>query len=237
MNHNFPTPAKVLTLSAALMLLAVGTSCSKEEPSPPPASESTSSNFQDDQFTPPPRPEPQRPSIELAQGVTFPETLIPSDEPLAQSIATLASALKTGDVQSMSTVLTKQSQSVLNSLVETGQWAKATQRIQQVRIVTVTDASDAPQVGIGIQESGQAYLLAWEGSMNDGLWQFDGLAIEPRTVDSIDQLDGTLLALRALPSAAPLEEIIEPEANDPRREQAQENTSSGTRKRSTPTGR
>jgi hypothetical protein len=236
MNHNFSIPPSVLTLSAALLLLPLVASCSKEEPPPPPVSESTSSNFQENQFTAP-RPEPQRPTIELAQGVTFPETLIPSDEPLAQSIATLASALKTGDVQSMSTVLTKQSQSVLNSLVETGQWAKATQRIQQVRIVTVTDASDAPQVGIGIQESGQAYLLAWEGSMNDGLWQFDGLAIEPRTVESIDQLDGTLLALRALPSAAPLEEIIEPEATDPRREQAQENNSSGSRKRTTPTGR
>ncbi|MFG0257762.1 MAG: hypothetical protein ACF8GE_07675 [Phycisphaerales bacterium JB043] len=208
-------PILIATITSSSIL----TACSEETPPPPPPPPTqTSDAFQQQNFASQPV-QNRRAELDLASGVTFPDSYRPSDDILTESIATLANSLITGDVQSMSSVLSEESQSVLDTLVENGLWSNATDTIEAIRVVSMDDSSPTPRFGLAIQEADIAYLLAWEGRSNANAWTFTGLAIEPRTARTAEELDGAIIALRAIPTAAPEPEPVDPRANDPRREQ------------------
>ncbi|MHC4975694.1 MAG: hypothetical protein ACYTF7_03700 [Planctomycetota bacterium] len=211
----------------ALLTLATTGACSKEEPPPPPPQ--ASNNFQQQDFQPQ-TIEPTRVELDLAQGVTFPEAFRPSDDTLSRAVASLANAMISGDVQAMSNVLTNESQAVLNTLVENSLWTTSTDRIEAIRVVSLDASSANPRLGLAIQEGDGAYLLAWDANNTDGPWVFNGLAIEPRNADTAEQLDGAIIAPRATPSLATLEESEPaPTDNAPEEEDSSSSSNSGGR--------
>lgn len=122
----------VVGLVASSLLL---TGCSKPPPPPPP---------------PPPAPvEPPPPAdvsmdtiiqdakvdprVQAASGMVVTEDRVS----LATAVAKLADAIAKGDEKAMESMLTPKAQSVLSSLVSSGEWGESTKGIEAVRIVLI----------------------------------------------------------------------------------------------------
>jgi len=146
------------------------------------------------------------------QRVQFPEERAPTDEGLARSIVTLATAIAEGDSERLRGLLDEPAQAVLDSLVEHGEWEQATSGIEIVRVCALDASGQQAKIGLGIEDPQGAYLLSWQGSAARGGWRFSGLATPAQTAETASALDGTALREVAAPQprAAKAEVEIDP---------------------------
>lgn len=112
------------------------------------------------------------------------------DEAFAQATVKLASALANGDERQMRTLLEREDGGTLGQLVDTDEWAMATENIEQVRILLVNEGGvpgaplpttfdgtqKFPNGGVlfAVQEPGSSYLLGWAAYNEGGTWKFSG---------------------------------------------------------------
>lgn len=115
---------------------------------------------------------------------------------LVKAAADLANALSKGDDQAMALLLGRRDRSVLADLVRSGEWKSQTGAIEVVRVCTLTIEDGKGRLGLGVQDSGGAYLLAFEAENQGGSWVFAGLAAEPRSAAAARDLDGAELKVR-----------------------------------------
>lgn len=157
------TALRAFVLCALVGALVLPTGCKKEEPPPPPAP-----------APPPPPPPPPEPvdidpllqSMDADARVQFPQAMAPVDEQLARSIISFATALASGDSDTMGSMLTADSKPVLDELVTSGAWYDATDSIEAVRVVQLVDSSSVAGdidaiLTFAIQDPDGAYLLSW----------------------------------------------------------------------------
>lgn len=154
--------------------------------------------------------------IDMDYRVQFPEERKPSSKDLAQSIADFASAFAAGDAGAVRPMLADSFAVVLDDLVETGDWTSSTSAIEAVRVCVLEEESDGVVLGLGIQQPGLAYMLAWTGSGGGSGWEYAGMAIDPITAVRVIALDGVDLEEPEIPELAP-EPEPEPEEQEDRR--------------------
>ncbi|MEM1331233.1 MAG: hypothetical protein AAGG07_11790 [Planctomycetota bacterium] len=145
----------------AFSMVAVG--CGDGEPEPAPVVNRAPP-------PPPPAPVPVELSTLMTQmsadpRVQFPQRLAPTSEDLARGVITLASAIASGDAASARTVLSADSQSLLDALVSSGDWASETEGVEAVRVVELS--SDA--LTLAVQDPRGAYPLVWSIASEGGL--------------------------------------------------------------------
>jgi hypothetical protein len=161
--------------------------------------------------------------LDLADGVEYPTPRIPADAALARAIADFAGALKSGDTDTLRSLLSEEGQAVLSTLAESGDWSGASTGIEAVRVCTVLEEDSTASIGLGISDDSGAYLTGWTATSDGGRWTFAGLAIEPVMASSLSSLDGSALTQLPLPIAgastveqtAPVAPTDEPAAPPP----------------------
>lgn len=187
---------RVRTLAGVCMLaLAFGplTGCGEEEKPPPP----------------PPKPVAKAPEPELSPleelpmdpRVQFPEERAPASRSMAEAIAGLASAIATGDADQAAEWLAEPDRMVLDQLIESGGWGKATSALEIVRVCVLEQTDQTCTVGLGVQDSEEAYLLAWDGASTDGQWTFTARPLVEITAPVAADLDGAELRAPVIPEA------------------------------------
>ncbi len=160
------TALRAFVLCALIGALVLPTGCKKEEPPPPPAP-----------APPPPPPPPPEPvdidpllqSMDADARVQFPQAMAPVDEQLARSIISFATALASGDSDTMGSMLTADSKPVLDELVTSGAWYDATDNIEAVRVVQLIEPIS---VTFAVQDPDGAYLLGWTPTRAGAGYQF-----------------------------------------------------------------
>jgi len=174
--------------------------------------------------------------------VQFPAEQAPADRTLAEGIVKLADRLAKGDSKGMKALLTPPAQNIVDELVSTGGWADATKNIEQVRVVTVSGASDerptSSLVGLAIQGKDGAYLLAWNGVRSGDSWVFQHAYSQGDVKTRASDFDGVSIAggfdLSSLKGdAAPVEEGA---AAAPKPTEAPAEPARDPRRKNTPAG-
>ena len=179
---------------------AIGLSGCGDEPAPPP---------------PPPPPVVTAPSwdlsdIDMDERVQFPDRYTPSSESLAQAVADIASGLIGGDAALMRRHLSQTDTRLLRVLASSGQWDRATDELQAVRIVRLDEDGDNATVGIAYQTPQGAVLMAWRGFSDGGeRWGFSSMAIEPRMAMRVGDLDDAELTPPSFELAKRIDELVE----------------------------
>lgn len=226
----------LLALSVALGAAGCEKKKKKAPPPPPP---------------PPPKVEAPKPvdvqallqELKSDQRVKFVDEQAPADRSMAEDVIKFANAFVKGDSAGVKAMLDAKAKLVLAELESSGDWATSTKEIEQVRIVSLTNTSDAEAsstlVGMAIQAPGQAYLLAWSGTKRGESWVFSNALsqgdVKPRASDfdgvviltsalpkedfMLPKLDGTGAGGKALPDA--------PAAADPTTNSGRKNTPAG----------
>lgn len=185
-----------LVLGAAFLVVGVG-GCEKKQaqrPAPP--------------VVAPPRPAlAPLEDLEMDPRVQFPQSREPSTRELAEGIAQLASSIVSGDEASLAEVLDENGNAVLNALVDSGMWSKESGRIEAVRVCVLSEEENgsACQLGLGVQDSDGAYLLAWSGQKSGETWVFAPAPIRYITGDQLAALDDAALTAPTLPEPVRLE--------------------------------
>src|ERR1041384_3999964 len=153
------TSALLVTLSLSL---ASASGCAKKKKKPPPPP------------TPPPvveaPPEPVDINGVLAEmkpdaRVKFADQTSPADRTLAEGVIHLADYIAKGDSSKLKGMLDRSGQTVLDELVSVGAWSDETKKIEQVRVVYLSDTAekhpDSATAAMAIQDPAGAYLLGW----------------------------------------------------------------------------
>lgn len=176
------------------------------------------------------RPTRLRPEdLALAPGVQFPAERVPDDEASARAVASLASAIASGDAATLRGMLDSPDAAVLDQLVASGQWAQSAEAISVVR-VSVLEGTDAKiQVGLGIQDDRGAYLLGWEGAPARGGWQFHALPVKSPQAARASDLDGASLTELDIPTPEPV--VAESAPSRPPTDKNKKNRSRGGQRR------
>lgn len=180
----------LVALLSASLAFAPGCSKPKKKPPPPPPPKPVA----------PPPPEPvdiQALMQELHPDarVKFADGQAPADRTLAEGVIHLADYIAKGDAKAMKKMLDRSAQTVLDELVSTGSWGDETKKIEQVRVVYLSDTSepkpDSATVGIAIQDPAGAYMLGWTLKREGENWV---AAAAPAPADSksrASDFDGT----------------------------------------------
>lgn len=189
------------TLAACGLMLGVAGCEKKKKPPPPPP-------------PPPPvhveLPKPVDINAVLAEAksdarVKFVDAQAPADKTLALATIKLANALAKGDAPAMKTMLDKPSQAVVDELISRGDWADATKGIEQVRVVSMTNTTDASPanslVGMAVQAPGDAYLLAWNGTKSGDTWTFAASFCQADFKTRASDFDGVSITTVSLPTS------------------------------------
>lgn len=195
-----------LIKNVAIFLAAAGiasgiASCEKKKkkaPPPPPPSAPAA--------PPPPAPvdvQALMQELKSDQRVKFVEDQAPADRKMAEGVVKLANAIAKGDSGAMKGLLDGQAKSVLQEIEDSGDWAPATKEIEQVRIVSVTNTSEAEPtttlVGMAIQVPGEAYLLAWTGNKSGDTWVFSNALCQDDKKARASEFDNVAIQSTALP--------------------------------------
>lgn len=187
--------ARALVLGASLCVVPLIAACGKDEPPPPPPKQSA---------PPPPPPRVSADSIKLAPKVQFPEERMPTSMEIAQAVAEFAGAIAKGDNEKLANMVGVRDRAILATMVKQGEWQRQTAATDVVRVCVINEVDGGKfQVGFGIQDKLGAFLSAWEAASSGGTWQFQGLAVVPKTAETAKELDGMALTLQALPEAKP----------------------------------
>jgi hypothetical protein len=138
----------------------------------------------------PPPPPPPAPVVETPQPVDidgvlaemkpdarvkFANETSPADRTLAEGVIHLADYIAKGDSAKLKGMLDRSAQTVLDELVSNGAWTDETKKIEQVRVVYLSDTlekhPDSATVAMAIQDPAGAYLLGWTLRRDgDGPW-------------------------------------------------------------------
>ncbi|MBX3377621.1 MAG: hypothetical protein KF678_11540 [Phycisphaeraceae bacterium] len=194
----------VMVAVAGVAVAAAGCEKKKKKAAPPPA--------------PPPAPVIEIPKPVDVQAlmqemrsdprVKFVEEQAPADRGMAEGVIKLANALAKGDAGAMKGMLDRSAQLILDELVSEGDWANETKAIEQVRIVSLSNTTEAEAtstlVGMAIQVPGEAYLLAWNGKKQGGSWMFTNALSQGETKPRASDFDGVAIQTTALPPADPV---------------------------------
>lgn len=165
------------TLAGVLMFGLAG--CKEEPPPPPPA-------------TPPPPPAPVYPDpIDVAGVLTvkkpdarlqFPQSVSVEDRSLVEAVVDFANAFTTGDDAAVSEFVDGGSKQALDQLIVTGGWYEATDTIEAVRIVSLSQSpsrnssANSGTLVFAVQNESGAIVLGWDASKGpDGGWLFTGI--------------------------------------------------------------
>jgi hypothetical protein len=196
-NRNFV----LATLAACVLMLGVAGCEKKKKPPPPPP-------------PPPPVhvevPKPVDINAVLAEAksdarVKFVDTQAPADRSLALATIKLANALAKGDAPAVKAMLDKPSQAVVDELISRGDWADATKGIEQVRVVSMTNTTDASPtsslVGMAMQVPGDAYLLAWNAKKDGEAWTFGASFCQADFKTRASDFDGVSITTVSLPTS------------------------------------
>ena len=189
----------------AAVLAAVVAGCGKKEPPPAPP--------------PPPVVRQVDPfdGLDMDPKLQFPDKVKPSTHELAEAVVALGNALAKGDAAKAEAVLDASDKAILKELVDLGDWADQTKGIQAVRVCVLIEGDDknSCKLGLGVEDSLGAYMLAWKGSKSGPSWIFSGMAIQPLTAARVSMLDGVELAPPTIASAAKEVKILTtPKADD-----------------------
>ncbi len=125
--------------------------------------------------------------------VSYPQAHAPVDESLARAIVALADAFAKGDSDKLRPMLDASAQTLLDGLVASGEWPGETTRIEEVRVVKLSEEpgdsaeSTSGTATFAIQIPGAAYTLGFRGTKTGTNWIFTGAAspggTKPRASD------------------------------------------------------
>lgn len=216
-NHARTARAALLVLPLAACLLAPGCGEKKEEAAPPPPVSAP----------PPPPPDPLE-NVKLDPRVEFPPERAPTNPALAEAVAAISNAIVKSDHAALRPLLARRDQSVLDDLVARGDWKLETERLERVRVCTLTTEEGMVKLALGLQNADGADLIAFEGSDSGGSWVFTGLAIEPAMARTAKDLDGVELKIRNVVVAAADKPAEAPKAEKPKEETGEESSDEGT---------
>ncbi len=186
----------VLFLSAAVILMTP-TGCNDSEPqqaaAPAPVMPA-----------PAPRIDPLD-NLDMDPRVQFPESRTPQTKAFAQAVATLATAIATGDSDQMDAMLDPSARAVLEKLRASGSWSEQTAGVETVRVVAIEETEDVGKVALAIQDPAGAYALAWDAKNVGDQWLFTGLKLaEDNLIASrASEFDGLTLSEASLPELLP----------------------------------
>ncbi len=236
----------VLSVGAALVLSAFA-GCEKKKPPPPPP-------------PPPPKkvvkatPDPVdingvMSSVKPDGRVQFPQSHAPADRTLAEATIRFASALAKGDAKEFGSMLDPGAKAILEELVSSGGWAEQTKKIEQVRVVSLSNTGEekpaSASVGLAVQVPGQAFLLGWTGTRVGEAWMFKNAWADGATKARASEFDGASVGGSAASapseseptSAAPTARKPGPGAKpESKTESKPASDPDGDRKKSTPVG-
>jgi len=216
----------LLALGAALMLSAFP-GCEKKKPPPPPP-------------PPPPKkvvkatPDPVdingvMSAVKPDGRVQFPQSHAPADRSLAEATIKLASALAKGDAKEFGAMLDPGAKAILEELVSSGGWGETTKKIEQVRVVSLTNTGEekpgTASLGLAVQVPGQAFLLGWSGTRVGDAWLFKNAWADGATKTRASEFDGA--SVGGGPSAA---------ASEPSESEAPASASAGPASRKSASG-
>lgn len=185
------------TLLVALLgvTMAASDGCAKKKKPPPPPP------------PPPPKVEPPPEPVDIGAliqqlhpdaRVKFADGQSPADRTLAEGVIHLADMVAKGDSAGLHKMLDRPAQTVLDELVSKGDWTGETKKIEQVRVVYLSDTSErhpeSAMVAIAIQDPGGAYLLGWSGKRDGDNWTFAAAPTPPDIHARASDFDGQRLA-------------------------------------------
>lgn len=187
-------------LTALLTTGISGCNDKKAPPPPPPSAPKAPSPAQSSEPPPvvvqePIQIGPVMASMKPDQRVIFPQDAAPTDEGIAKAIIKLASNLAKGDSDAIRPMLQDDAKTTLDGLVNSGDWDIATKRIEGVRIIKVDQSLAEAEpttftVQMAIQESGESYVIGWQGDKEGSAWKITGAkapgGTKPRASDWAD---------------------------------------------------
>lgn len=156
---------------------------------------------------PAPKPVVSLDGVKLHPKVQFPDSALPSSQDAVEAIAALMSALASGDAAAMQRLLSERDQTVLKSLVESGEWQRQAEDTQAVRVATVREEGGAMRVGLALEDALGAFLTGWEATRSGDAWVFAGIAVESKIGTSVEDLDGAELTPLELPKGTALSNV------------------------------
>ncbi len=176
MNARSALPCVMLLVAAG----AVMPGCGKKEEAAPQASAPVVARVED----------PME-GIELHAKVQWPDKYRASSAAQAQAIAALANAIAGGDAEKAKGVLDAADRELLSDMIALGEWTSQTGGIDAVRVCVLKESDDKTQLtlGLGVQDSLGAYVLAWKAPLGAEGVTFSGMAIQPVTAASVAMLD------------------------------------------------
>ncbi|MEO0482122.1 MAG: hypothetical protein AAF138_00690 [Planctomycetota bacterium] len=160
---------------APIGLTLVGmTGCSEEPPPPPPPPPPRAA-------PPPPPPPPPVDLSDILDGMDHdprlqitPDVTVPADQRnLGRAALQLADVIARGDADALRPMLARDARAVLDELVETGQWAQQTERLEVVRVTALSASSS--RVTLALQDAEGAYQLVWTGRPAGDGFQWSGV--------------------------------------------------------------
>lgn len=136
------------------------TGCKEEPPPPPPPPPAPP--------PPPPAPEPINVDSLLSEmdadaRLVFPQDVAPVDAGLARAVVNFAEAFLEGDDSAARSMLDLTGQAVLDRLLVTGGWYDATDELEAVHVVDLSEygSGQGGSVTYALQTPGSAYTLSW----------------------------------------------------------------------------
>jgi hypothetical protein len=237
----FATSALLALLSLSL---AAAPGCQKKKKKPPPP--------------PPPPPVVEAPpepidingllaEMKPDARVKFASETSPADKSLAEGVVRLADFIAKGDSSKLKGMLDRSAQTVLDELVSTGAWSDETRKIEQVRVVYLSDTDqkhpDSATVAMAIQDPAGAYLLGWTLSrQGEGSWTVSAAPTPPDAKPRASDFDGQRISGASLspppePDSAGATDSSESATPEKKAEApAEKPADDGSRKKSTPAG-
>lgn len=197
---NRPTRRRDLTRT----ILAVGlitaplwffqTGCGQEEPPPEPPR-------RPQREAPPPDPDPVdieavRASLDPDPRVQFAQDYAPVDRELAEAVFGLAEAIVQGDDERLREMIDRNARRVLDTLLDTGGWARATSDIESVRVVYMDSSARRSEdvrsgnVVLAVRDRSGAMVTNWGFMRAGGQWVFTNDMASAETRPTAGDWDG-----------------------------------------------
>lgn len=217
--------AALLFITAAILMTPTGCNDSEQQQAAAPAPVATA---------PAPRVDPLD-NLDMDPRVQFPQSRTPQTKAFAQAVATLATAIATGDADQMDAMLDPSASAVLEKLLSNGGWSEQTAGVETVRIVAIEEAADTGKVALAIQDPAGAYALAWDAKNVGGQWLFTGLKLaEDNLIASrASEFDGLILSEASLPELLPEPAPLPDAADDDVKKKTRAKKRSGKKRKST----
>lgn len=123
--------------------------------------------------------------------VQWPEKYRASSAVQAQAIVALANAIASGDAEKAKGVLETADRDLLADMIALGEWTSQTGGVEGVRVCVLKESDDKTSVtlGLGVQDSLGAYMIAWKAPSGTDAVTFTGMAIQPVTAAAVAMLD------------------------------------------------